>query len=170
MKNPFYIVIQIVFLFSALSFYACKNTEANVEATSDVQEIEDRFEDGPLSRKFTLVKGKKEGKYVEYYHSGELLCERNFVNDLEEGKTTFYYRDGKIKEVMYLLNGNKNGGDTLFYEDGSIKYISTYKDGIRHGLLKKWDEDGEVTYEAKFNMDTLIEVHGKPVVQEIIAK
>ena len=170
MRNQSFFIWQIALLIVGISLTSCKNQSTEKDAVPEVQEITDRFEDGPISRKYTLVKGKKEGKYQEYYHTGELLCERNFVNDIEEGKTVFYYRDGNIKEVMYLLNGNKNGGDTLYYEDGSFKYISTYKDGIRHGILKKWGEDGVVTYEAKFNMDTLIEVHGKPVKQEIIAK
>ncbi len=170
MRKQSFLIWQIALLIVGVSLASCKNQSTENDAVSEVQEKTENFEDGPVSRKYTLVNGKKEGKYQEFYHTGELLCERNFVNDIEEGKTVFYYRDGSTKEVMYLLNGNKNGGDTLYYEDGSLKYISTYKEGIRNGILKKWDEDGELTYDAKFNMDTLIEVHGKPVVQEIKAK
>ncbi len=160
----------MLFVLSISAFVSCKNQVSEDKTESATKEVIDKFEDGPVSRKYNLVNGKKEGKMTEYYHTGELLCERNFVNDMEEGKTVFYYKDGKIKEVMYLINGNKNNGDTIYFEDGSIKYISTYKNGIRNGLLKKWNEDGDVTYEAKFNMDTLIEVNGKPVVQEKIAQ
>lgn len=168
MKNHFFFILQFALLITSFSLISCKNKEAISESEPKV--IEDKFEDGPLSRKYTLVQGKKEGKMTEYYHSGEVLAERNFVNDQEEGKTIFYYKNGDIKEVLHLINGEKNGGDTLYYEDGSLKYISTYKDGIRHGLLRKWDENGDVIYEAKFNMDTLIEVGGQPVIQEKIAK
>lgn len=170
MKNRFLFLLQFTLIISSVSLISCKNKNKETISESEPKVIEDKFEDGPLSRKYTVVQGKKEGKMIEYYHSGEVLAERNFVDDQEEGKTIFYYKNGDIKEVLYLVNGNKNGGDTLYYEDGSLKYISTYKDGIRHGLLRKWDEDGDVTYEAKFNMDTLIEVGGKPVIQEKIAK
>ncbi len=48
---------------------------------------------------------KKEGKWVLYYNSGEVLREENFVNGKKEGK-----------EVGYDINGNINY--ELIYKDG----------------------------------------------------
>ena len=67
---------------------------------------------------------------------------------------------------MLFRSGLKNGGDTIFYESGKIQYVSDFKDEKKNGYLRKWDEDGNVVYEAKFNMDTLIEVGGKSVIKK----
>ena len=66
----------------------------------------------------------------------------------------------------YYLNGLKNGGDTIFYESGKIQYVSEFKEEKKNGYLRKWDEEGNIVYEAKFAMDTLIEVSGKSVIKK----
>ncbi|MBK6664567.1 MAG: hypothetical protein IPG48_00045 [Saprospiraceae bacterium] len=72
--------------------------------------------------------------------------------------------------MQYYIDGLRNGGDTIYYEDGKLKYVSEFKNDIKNGYLRKWGEDGSLIYEAKFAMDTLVEVGGEPVKQEKIAK
>lgn len=142
---------------------SCKENTAPTVSESEIKEVIDTFDNGVTSRKYTTKNGIMEGQYQEFYSSGELKVERNFINGKEEGKTTFYYKSGQIQEVQYITNGRKNGGDTVYYEDGSYKFINQYFDGLKNGHLQKWDEDGELTFDARFSMDTLIEVEGKPV-------
>jgi antitoxin component YwqK of YwqJK toxin-antitoxin module len=149
-----------VFLLFAVSMGACKNKE-EAQTQSDTQEIKENYGTGETSRVFTRVNGKIEGKMTDYYPSGKIMGERFFENDKQIGKTTLYYEDGTIKEVQYYENGLKNGGDTVFYENGKPKFAVTLKDEKKNGYLRKWDEEGALIYEAKFQMDTLVEVGGE---------
>jgi antitoxin component YwqK of YwqJK toxin-antitoxin module len=152
-------------LFLVLSLInACKNKEIETPQTQEgVEEVKENYGTGETSRVFKRINGKIEGKMVDYYPSGQLMGERLFENDKQIGKTTLYYEGGEVKEVQYYENGLKNGGDTVFYEDGKPKFAVTLKDEKKNGYLRKWDEDGSLIYEAKFEMDTLIEVSGESV-------
>jgi len=157
-----------VIVFSVMTlciFFSCKNEQPKSIETSS-QEIKENYGTGETSRVYTRINGKIEGKMTDYYPSGALKGEKYFEDNKQIGKTTVYYENGKLKEVQYYLNGLKNGGDTIFYESGNLQYVSEFKDEKKNGYLRKWDEDGLIIYEAKFAMDTLIEVSGKSVIKK----
>ncbi len=157
---------KIVFsIFLVLIFLSCKNDQSKTTETNS-QEIKENYGTGETSRIYTRINGKIEGKMTDYYPSGALKGEKYFENDKQTGKTTVYYENGKLKEVQYYLDGLKSGGDTIFYESGKLQYVSEFKEEKKNGYLRKWDEDGTIIYEAKFAMDTLIEVSGKSVIKK----
>lgn len=123
----------------------------------------ERFENGQISRRSNVVNGLKEGKMTDYYKDGKLMAERYFEKGEQQGRTVIYYPNGQIKEVQYFASGKKQGGDTLWYEDGKIQFVSTLKDDKLDGYLRKWDPNGALVYEAKYALDTLIEVKGQPI-------
>lgn len=127
------------------------------------KEVVETYVSGETSRTYTRIDGKIEGKMTDFYPSGKLKGERFFKNDLQDGKTTIYYESGSIKEVQYYISGKRNYGDTIFYENGQLKYISEFKDNVKNGYLRSFQEDGTVIYEAKFLMDSLIEVGGQAI-------
>lgn len=151
----------ILLIFISVSFNACKSKGESAQAQGDVQEVKENYGTGETSRVLTRINGKIEGKMTDYYPSGKLMGERFFENDKQIGKTTLYYEGGNIKEVQYYENGLKNGGDTVFYENGKPKFAVTLKEEKKNGYLRKWDEEGGIIYEAKFEMDTLVEVGGE---------
>ncbi len=154
---------SVIFLFFSL-IVSCKNKETETsQSTEEVQEIKENYGTGETSRVFKRVNGKIDGKMTDYYPSGKLMGERYFENDKQSGKTTLYFEGGEVKEVQYYENGLKNGGDTVFYENGKPKFAVTLKDDKKNGYLRKWDEDGGLIYEAKFEMDTLVEVGGESI-------
>lgn len=160
--------LLLVISLLGLTLYGCKQNDQ--KPSQNKEEIKENYGTGETSRVYTRIDGKIEGKMTDYYPSGALKGERYFANDKQEGKTTLYYESGEIKEVQYYKEGLRNGGDTLFYEGGKLKFVTEFKDNIKNGYLRKWDDNGGLIYEAKFAMDTLIEVNGTPVKQEMIAK
>lgn len=139
------------------AFAACKKESKPVEVLG-------YYGDGKtISRRHTEIDGKKEGKMTDYYMDGSIKMERMFENNIEVGKTVVYYPSGKVKEVQYLEDGKLHGGDTVFFENGAPNFVRTFHKGLKDGYLRKWAEDGSMIYEAKFSMDTLIEVKGQPV-------
>ena len=136
---------------------ACKN------GNNASNERVERYENGQISRRTNFVNGKKEGKMTDYYNDGKCMAERYFVNDKQQGRTAIFYPSGQLKEVQYFEAGKKQGGDTLWYETGAIQFVSTLKDDKLHGYLRKWSPEGELIYEAKYDLDTLIEVKGQAI-------
>ena len=154
-NHPFkitYILVLIVFLI------ACQSEK------SKPKEILQYYPTGEVSRKHTEINQKKEGLMTDYYLDGSVKIERMFENDIQVGKSTIYYQSGKVKEVQYYLDGKLTGGDTVFYESGNLQFLRNFKDGVKDGYIRKLAEDGTIIYEAKFSMDTLVEVKGEPII------
>jgi len=150
-------VVSILLFAALLLANACENP-----ASTTYERLE-RFENGQVSRRSNIVNGKKEGRMTDYYNDGKLMAERYFVQGEQAGRTVIYYPNGSVKEVQHYEQGKKQGGDTLWYEDGKIQFITTLKDDKKHGYLRKWSPTGALIYEAKYDMDTLIEVQGQPI-------
>lgn len=131
-------------------------------APKETERIE-RYESGVISRTIRLVDGKKQGIMKDFYPDGKLMAERMFENGLQSGRTVIYYPSGKIKEVQYYQDGLQTMGDTLWYEQGQIQFAVTFMENKKNGYLRKWDTDGTLIYESKYEMDTLVEVKGKPL-------
>lgn len=144
-------------IFSLCFAFACQNPAPN---TTERLEY---YETGEVYRRAKLVDGKLEGCMTDYYKDGKVLSERYFERGLQQGRTVFYYPNGQMKEVQYFEAGKKERGDTLWYENGNIQFVTTLKDDKKDGYLRKWDDAGALIYEAKYSMDTLIEVKGQPI-------
>jgi len=144
-------------------FFALLWTTACETKSPQTYERVERYETGQISRRFNIVKGKIEGKMTDYYNDGKLMSEKYFVNDAQEGRTVIYYPSGQIKEVQHFIAGKKEGGDTLWYEDGKIQFVTTIKNDKKDGYLRKWNPAGDLIYEAKFSLDTLLEVNGQKI-------
>ncbi len=146
-------------LFCTVVFLAISCQNSNEKTFERVE----HYENGQVSRRINIINGKREGKMTDYYNDGKLMAERYFVQGEQNGKTVIYYPSGQIKEVQYYTAGKKQGGDTLWYEDGKIQFVTTLKDDKKDGYLRKWGPDGTLIYEAKYALDTLIEVKGQPI-------
>lgn len=146
------LIIAILFLLS---------TVQSCQKGPEIEEVIGTYASGEISRRHTLVDGKKKGKMTDYYLDGKLKSERFFENDIQVGKSTFYYPSGKVQEVQYYDRGQKHGGDTIFYESGAPQMVVTFNHGQKDGYLRKWSENGTLIFEAKYAMEKLVEVKGE---------
>jgi antitoxin component YwqK of YwqJK toxin-antitoxin module len=149
--------VHSLLFFAFLLQTACENS------IPKTYERVEKYENGQVSRRSNIVNGLKEGKMTDYYNDGKLMAERYFEKGQQQGRTVIYYPSGQIKEVQYFEKGKKQGGDTLWYEDGKIQFVTTLKDDKKHGYLRKLGTAGELIYEAKYDMDTLVEVKGQAI-------
>ena len=95
--------------------------------------------------------GKKEGKWVSYYHStGKKSYEQNFKDGKPDGLYTKWYKNGQKKYEVTWKDGEEDGLQTTWYENGQMRSEVNYKDGKEDGLVTQWYENGQkkskVTY------------------------
>lgn len=143
---------------SVFTWNACQSPATN----QPVERLE-KYGTGQVSRRYQEINGKKQGKMTDYFPDGRLKAERWFENDRQSGRTVLYYPGGQVKEVQYYQDGKKEGGDSLFYEDGRLEFAVEYHLEKKHGYMRKWAPDGSLVIEARYSMDSLVEVKGEPV-------
>jgi antitoxin component YwqK of YwqJK toxin-antitoxin module len=79
--------------------------------------IIDYYLSGKKAKESYVIKGKKEGKFVEFYATGEVMIIGEFENGFREGMWKTYYNNGKIKEKGKYSSGEKTGVWKLFYKN-----------------------------------------------------
>jgi len=119
--------------------------------------------------------GKKEGKWVSYYHStgkkrfeynfkdgkqdglsvewnenGQKNLELTFKVGKEDGRYTLWYDNGQKLSEHLFNDGILDGLYTLWYDNGQKKQEGTYKDGKDDGLFTEWYDNGEKKVEGTF--------------------
>jgi len=153
--------LPVFVLVCVLSGFSCRETPK--PQSPQPEEKLEKFGSGKVSRRYQEIGGKKQGLMTDYYPDGRLKAERRFKDDKQTGRTVLYHPGGQIREVQYYENGLKEGGDTLFYEDGRVQFVVNYHQEKKNGYLRKWSPNGDLIFEARYEMDSLVEVKGKAI-------
>jgi antitoxin component YwqK of YwqJK toxin-antitoxin module len=60
------------------------------------------------------------GKWVEYYESGSVSWEGNWVDGKKEGKGVYYYESGEVKLEGNYVDGKFEGKWVRYYQSGEV--------------------------------------------------
>ncbi|MFD2529272.1 MULTISPECIES: toxin-antitoxin system YwqK family antitoxin [Polaribacter] len=81
------------------------------------QLIIDYYISGKKAKESYFVKGKQDGKYVEFYNTGEVKVTGVYQNGLKTGMWKTYDKKGKIKKKGKYFKGEKVGVWKTFYKN-----------------------------------------------------
>ena len=95
-----------------------------------------------------------EGKYYDYYKTGEIQTEGFVVNHKFEGLKKLYSKNGNISYQanmingsgwsFYLANGKQYGTYKEWYENGKLLEISNWNNSLQHGARVTFFENGVI--------------------------
>jgi antitoxin component YwqK of YwqJK toxin-antitoxin module len=98
-----------------------------------------------------LRNGKKEGKWVSYYHStGRKMYEQNFKDGKQDRLSKDWYENGQKRTEHSFKDGKEDGLATQWYENGQMRNEVNYKDGKEDGLATQWYENGQMRSEVNY--------------------
>ena len=104
-----------------------------------------------------LRNGKKEGKWVSYYHStGKKRLEYYYKDGKEDGLFTEWYENGQKSYEETYKDGKEDGLYTMWYENGQKSSEGTFKNGIGGGVITEWYENGQKKKEETYKDGNLI--------------
>lgn len=96
-------------------------------------------------------KGYKQGKWKEFYISGELKAEGEYVNDKKINEWVYYYQNGKIEQRGKYDKSNKPTGDwKWYYESGNILRTETFMRGRAEGEMVEYTDSSQVVTKGLF--------------------
>lgn len=99
--------------------------------------------DNAISKRSYYSSGKLEGSYETWYtHNGAKQFIGAYTNDLQTGLWQDYYSTGVLSSEGNYLEGNKHGEWKYFHENGKISSEGSYDNGVETGIWKQYDEDG----------------------------
>jgi len=80
----------------------------------------------------------------EYYQTGELKKESNYINDTILMASYYFYKNGNFKEKSYYENSVRDGIRKGYYVNGGLEYEISYKEGVRNGIAKWYYQNGVI--------------------------
>jgi antitoxin component YwqK of YwqJK toxin-antitoxin module len=116
-----------------------------------------------------IIKGKKEGEWLEYWDNGQLYSRKNYKDGKYDGKYSSYYESKKDGELLdYYESGVLNWKETfkkgiiegqslIYFETGTLWYNTNFKNGKRHGEYLKYNSNGKLIEKKFYKEGVLIE-------------
>ena len=101
-----------------------------------------------------IIKGLKEGAWLEYWDDGKISSVTNYKNGQYDGEYLSYYQNGQLNVKANYKNGKKEGMFFDFYQTGQLNWQENYKDGKVDGLSIIYHENGNLWYKTNFDKGT----------------
>ncbi len=95
--------------------------------------------------------GLKQGKWQEFFETGELKSEGNYKDNKHIGQWKFYFQNGKLEQIgNYNNKGNVEGFWKWYYSNGEIHREESFLDGLSDGKLIEYSDSGMVITEGSY--------------------
>jgi len=110
------------------------------------------YKDGVLlAEGITDEKGYKQGKWKEFYPSGQLKAEGEYLNDRKSGPWRFFHLNGKDEQIgQYTKDGKPTGDWKWFYENGNILREESFIKGNPEGLMIEYSDSGKIITKGNY--------------------
>jgi antitoxin component YwqK of YwqJK toxin-antitoxin module len=126
------------------------NMEANAQKLEWIKEYHDNNKVKTAWQ--VLLENPKifQGKYYQYYPTGILKTDGNYLKNKQNGLWKYFYENGQLKVECQYLNGQMNGSYKNYNENGSLSKEGQMQGSIPAGLWKQYYETGTIKNEGNY--------------------
>ncbi len=126
-------------------------TLVNGKKEGRYEELNNSGKEQHIKTFYNYVNDKRQGKAAHFHDKDKLYYEENYVDDKVEGEVIYYHFDGKVRSRGMYKKGEKEG-EWINYYWGTDKMQSrgSYKNGRRDGIWYSYFEDGRQEPEVKY--------------------
>lgn len=137
----------IIFLYSSIALL-CVGCNNATKKYYDSGELESEF--------YKDDKGLKQGDVITYYRNGSIASKGYCLNDTFNGKYEEYYPSGQLKIQTMIIKGIQEGELLEYYDNGNLKQRSYYSNGIENGSSSFFYSNGKISLEAMMKNGTTL--------------
>ena len=123
----------------------------------------EKFTDAPFNGTVTglqtgnITKGKKEGKWLWFYYSGQLREKTFYVDGKKEGERLWYRESGEVKIIENYKKGKLTGESMWYHSNGKLQFKVYYKNGEIDGEYLEYYDSGKLISKKIYKDGKLIE-------------
>ena len=93
-----------------------------------------------------ILRGKRHGRFIEYYKSGQMKHDCNYSNGKLNGEYMSYHENGELKFQTKYNNGIQSGETKSYYNNGNIYRSFKLSDGNYEGEIKEFHKNGNLKF------------------------
>ena len=107
------------------------------------------YDTGEIAAIFEVEKGKKNGKYTEFYKNKNIKSKCHFLDGHEIGITKEFYETGNIQYIIDRRFELDTGVTVIreYYENGNLKYSEDNNKLRNCRIISSYDETGTLKYD-----------------------
>lgn len=94
--------------------------------------------------------GLRQGKWKEFYDSGELRAEGSYMNNKRIGNWKFYFKNGSLEQNGTYTDDKPEGKWTWYFPNGNIKREENYYRGFEDGESIEYNDSGKVVTKGNY--------------------
>lgn len=102
----------------------------------------EKEKDGSIVYKLPIYEGEENGLAKGWYHSGEKLLEREFINGKINNHFIQWWPNGNQRYLFQYKNDLYHGTQYIFFPNGQKRQENNYLNGQEEGLQRVWNEKG----------------------------
>jgi len=107
--------------------------------------VVDYFESGQIKSRKTVIAGKAEGLWVEWYESGIPKYLAEWTQGMGHGQWVYFYENGEIRERSHVEQDLWQGIAEGWHSNGVKAFEGMYIENERIGRWTWWDDQGAIT-------------------------
>jgi antitoxin component YwqK of YwqJK toxin-antitoxin module len=104
-----------------------------------------------MKYKGAFKEGQMNGKFSEWYITGDKQATGKYELGVKSGKWTFYDNRGNLYKKQSFVEGKPTGKWSEYYISGKPKAEGSYKGVYKHGIWTYWDANGKVVLKVRYN-------------------
>lgn len=130
-------------------------SETPMERTPVEEPFVAHYPGGQIKSQGTLVDGKREGRWEEFWENGQLLMGGSFHLGERTGEWIFHYEDGSLRSKGEYVGGLRDGMWYSYHPDQNLQLrsdgaYSAEEGGERVGLWTQYYTSGEVMSQGTY--------------------
>ncbi len=96
-------------------------------------------------------RGFNQGKWKEYYLTGELRSEGEYLDGKKVGEWVYYHQNGKVEQRgRYDKTGKATGDWKWYFESGNVLRTEKYDRGKEDGIMIEYSDTGTVVAKGDY--------------------
>jgi len=123
----------------------------NYDINGNVTEVKMYDENGILEAKGLFdSRGRRTGKWLKYYPTGEVKAEGKYQAGKEAGKWLFYYQNQKVEQIGYFYRGKYDKEWNWYFLSGKLLQSENYYHGKLDGKWFQLSETGDTLISGNY--------------------
>ncbi len=151
-----------------LSEYHYKGLQANIDWTRlyevgfNESAIEngisrDFYPSGTVKKEFQFVDGKQNGMIRFWLEDGKMEKEYFAVNNIANGLYSEFFENGEPSLRIKFENDTLNGAAIYYYPNGGISHMGKFEKGVKNGIWTYLSDDGKPIAEELYQKTYFID-------------
>jgi len=141
------IIILVVFLSNYTSNAQIQEplqvaSESDIDFKTFTGIISERYANGSPSLWKTVIDGKSNGLWLEWYPNGTLRYRAYWKDSKGNGKWEYFYPNGQLRSESFYIDDITQGLYKSYHENGQLKSDVVYLNGKKEGVELIYDVNG----------------------------